>query len=319
MCYRLAVHIGAAKTALALIEKAEMEITAYERSDTDSLLPPDQPPGSSLCTAIERFLQHRRVETESLVGVAIGIPGIVNQQNGQVISCPNLQYLNGAPLGPQVSETLGLAAYIENNTNLIALGEHSAGLGRGIEDLAVVFVDAGVGCGLILNGRLYTGADGAAGEFGHTKVVPNGRPCTCSSHGCLEMYCSAKALSLTAEEIFGPDKVNHSGRRFEGAQLLIEQAQSGHTDADRAITESFTYLGLALASLANLLNPRLIILGGMIVQAWSPAVDVVRRVVMSEVLAGVRQNLHIELSELQNYAGVLGGAALVTRSEATHR
>ena len=196
------------------------------------------------------------------MGVGVGVPGQVDRENGTVLSCPNLHVLDGAALGPEASAELGVPVYIDNNTNLISLGEHTAGVGKGVEDMAVVFVGSGVGCGLILNGELYEGADGVAAEFGHTKVVPNGLLCTCGGHGCLEMYCSGKALTLVAEQIFKPRDLYALGTRFAGAQLLIEQARAGHAQAREALTEAFIYLGVGLTSLVNLLNPRMIVLGG---------------------------------------------------------
>ncbi|MCD6519720.1 MAG: ROK family protein [Anaerolineae bacterium] len=312
MAYRFAVDIGATRTMLALIDEHEPEIIAHERPNTDVLFTGRRPPGMALAGAILHFLRERGVSPTELEGVGVGVPGQVDRENGTVLSCPNLHVLDGAALGPEASAELGVPVYIDNNTNLISLGEHTAGVGKGVEDMAVVFVGSGVGCGLILNGELYEGADGVAAEFGHTKVVPNGLLCTCGGHGCLEMYCSGKALTLVAEQIFKPRDLYALGTRFAGAQLLIEQARAGHAQAREALTEAFIYLGVGLTSLVNLLNPRMIVLGGGIVFAWPEGVDVARDFVMKEALPGARRHLRIEISQLQNYAGVLGGAALVS-------
>lgn len=284
---------------------------AYERPSTDALFAGTQSPSLALASQIRSFLRQRRVEEDEIAGVGVGVPGIVDRQNGSVISCPNLRALDGAPLGVGASDELGMPVYVDNNTNLIALGEHAAGIGRGVDDMAVVFVESGVGCGLILRGDLYSGADGAACEFGHTIVVPNGLECTCGARGCLEMYCSGKALALVGSEVLPGDE-HRSEERFAGAQRLIEQANAGHEKATRALVEAFSHLGLGLTSLVNLLNPRLIVLGGSIISAWPEGVSVARRVLMAEALAGARRNLRVEVSQLQHHAGVLGGAALVS-------
>ncbi len=107
-----------------------------------------------------------------------------------------------------------------------------------------MWVGSGLGCGLILSGRLYEGADGAACELGHTIVVPNGIACSCGSHGCLEMYCSGKGLSLLVDDLFKPHELYDLGTRFGGAQLLIQQAYSGHERARQALDTAFPTRGL---------------------------------------------------------------------------
>jgi glucokinase len=261
---------------------------------------------------VQRFLEERRVMVAEVEGVGVGVPGIVDRHNGTVLECPNLPALDNTPLGHEASSELGVPVYIDNNTNLIALGEHTAGIGRGVDDMVVVFVGSGVGSGLILRGQLYEGADGGAAEIGHTVVVPNGLACTCGGHGCLEMYCSGKALTMVAGRIFKPGELYAIGSRFAGARLVIEQASIGHEAALHAMTEAFTYLGIGLVNVVNTLNPRLIVLGGGIVSAWPEGVEVAREVVMAQAMPLMRRNLRIEMSQLQNYAGVLGGAALVS-------
>jgi glucokinase len=311
MAYRLALDVGAAATTLALIEGSGPTVAAYERPNTETIFAEGRPPAASLCEAVSRFLAERRVELSEILGIGVGIPGIVDRQSGTVLSCPNLRVLDGAPLGSEATSQLGVPVCVANNTNLIALGEHTAGLGQGIDDMAAVSVGSGIGCGLILQGRLYEGFRWSAGEFGHMIVVPNGLACSCGAHGCLEMYCSAKALDLVALLLF-PEIPRTAITRWPGAHLLIEQASAGHVKAAMALFQAFTYLGVGLVNLVNLLNPRLIVLGGGIVFAWPEGVEVARQVVLREALPQARKNLRMEISHLQSHAGVLGGAALVS-------
>jgi glucokinase len=312
MAYRFAVDIGATRMTMALVKETEAVVLDHERPNTDVLFTGRRAPGLALADAIRRFLRERNVTPAELSGVGVGIPGIVDRENGRVLSCPNLPVLDDTPLSRDASAELDVPVYIDNNTNLISLGEHSAGIGRDVNDMAVVFVGSGLGCGLILNGDLYEGADGAACELGHSIVVPNGLQCTCGAHGCLEMYCSGKALTLMVERIFKPADLFALGTRFAGAELLIQQAYQGNERAVEALTTSFTYLGIGLTNLVNLLNPRMIVLGGGIVFAWPQGVDIAKDVVMREALVGTRRHLRIEVSPLGNLAGVLGGAALVS-------
>ncbi|MBC7316575.1 MAG: ROK family protein, partial [Chloroflexi bacterium] len=190
---RCAVDIGATRTMFALVEADAPQVIAWERPITDSLFKGELPPVQALAEALRAFVTSHEATLNDLSGIGIGVPGVADRRQGLVISCPNLPILDGLLLGPLLSQELGLPVYVDNNTNLICLGEHTAGLGQGIHNLAVIFVGSGVGCGLIINDELYEGSDGAAGEFGHMIVVPNGLQCSCGAHGCLEMYCSGKA------------------------------------------------------------------------------------------------------------------------------
>ncbi|MHB0857146.1 MAG: ROK family protein [Anaerolineae bacterium] len=312
MAYRFGVDIGATRTMLALIDAHDPEVVAHERPTTDVLFTGRRPPGLALAGAVERFLREHSVDRSELVGIGVGIPGTVDKQRQRVLTCPNLHVLDDSPMAAMASEELGIPVFLSNNTNLIALGEYTAGIGRGVRDMAVVFVGSGLGCGLILDGALYEGADGIASEFGHTLVIPEGLACTCGSFGCLEMYCSGKALTLMGRNILTPGEVFHLGTRFAGAGLLIDRANAGHELATQTMIKAFTYLGYAMTSLVNNLNPRMVVLGGGVVFAWPRGLEVVREVVMRLALPDARRNLRFEMSGLRNFAGVLGGAAMVS-------
>ncbi|MHB1295894.1 MAG: ROK family protein [Anaerolineae bacterium] len=319
MVYRFGVDIGATRTMLALIDVNEPEVIASERPTTDVLFTGRRPAGLSLAGAVDRFLREHSVDRSELVGIGVGIPGTVDKQRQRVLTCPNLHVLDNSPMAEMAGDELGLPVFLCNNTNLIALGEHTAGIGRGVRDMAAVFVGSGLGCGLILDGALYEGADGIASEFGHTIVIPEGLACTCGSYGCLEMYCSGKALTLASNDILTPGEMFHLGTRFAGAGLLIDRANAGHERATKLMVEAFTYLGYALTSLVNNLNPRMIVLGGGVVFSWPRGLEVVRDVVMRFALPDARRNLRFEMSALRNFAGVLGGAAMVSARLAEHQ
>ncbi|MBN1399185.1 MAG: ROK family protein [Anaerolineae bacterium] len=318
MSFRLALDIGSNKSTVALVESAAPEIVAHERIDTATLINQEGEPGANIAASLRRFLDTRRVDPAELLGVGIGIPGVVERSTGRVVNCPNLAELNGIELGSLLAADLGVGVFLENDSNLIALGEHEAGLGRGIDHLALVSVGSGLGCGLILDGKLYHGAYGAAGELGHTIIVPDGLLCACGAHGCLEMYASAKALDRVARELQGQGAApNHAAAN--GAQWLIERARGGDEEAQAALTEAFRYLGLGLVSLVNLLNPQLVILEGDIMLAWPEGAETVRDTIMREALTSARQDLQIEMSRMAPYGAVLGGAALVNRMTQPNR
>jgi len=316
MMYRLALDIGGTKTAMGLIDEAS---TICHRTRLPSLrvLQGAATVGDSLAESICAFLSQTQIELGSIEGAGIGFPGVMDSVSGKIASCPNLPILDGVPLGKELTRRLGLPVFVENDVNLIALGEHVAGRGSDIDDLAVIFVGSGIGCGLILDGKLYRGADGAAGEFGHTVIEPEGRECTCGGRGCLEMYCSGKALTLEAASILDGAEderlVATAGRTpsWTGAERVIEAAKSGHPLAQQAMRKAFYYLGLGITNLVDILNPRLIILGGGIVVGWPEGVDIVRDTVQARARVEARDRLVIERPILGEDAGLIGAAALV--------
>ena len=192
--------------------------------------------------------------------IVVGIPGIVSQSGDLVISCPNLPALNGVELKSELQSSIGVPVDVQNDVNLAALGEYTVGAAKGHENSVCILVGTGIGCGLIINGTLYTGDHGIAGEFGHTIVVPGGVQCSCGRRGCLEMYCSGKAFSRAAGSLLGVSP--HEVEDYSGARQLFSVSASGHEGAIEVIRNGFSLFGLALANLANVLDPGAIVLGG---------------------------------------------------------
>ncbi|MHB1355943.1 MAG: ROK family protein [Anaerolineae bacterium] len=309
--YRCAVIVGAGKTTIALVAADSPEVIFTERPYTELVLPTQRPAGQALTEHIMMLLRQHDLEPGQLLGIGIGIPGTVMADYCTVYACPNLSQLDGVVLGFETEQAIGRPVFVNNNVNLIALGEYTAGIDRDVRTMATVFIDAGLGCGLIIDGSMYRGPNGAAGELGHIIIVPHGRLCSCGAHGCLEMYCSGKALKTVAKQLYGPRELYAIGARYAEAKLLIERALAGDTRAQEALTEAFTFLGIGLTSLVNLFNPELIVLTGL-VRYWPEGIEIAKKVVFSEALPAARASLLIELSKLHNLAGVLGGAAFVS-------
>jgi predicted NBD/HSP70 family sugar kinase len=316
MTVRLAVDIGSHMTALALVAGDEPSVLAYQRLDSASLFDTASLGAEeALLGALETFMAERRIEPDELLGVGIGVPGAFDREQHRILVCPNLPTLNGQVLGPGLAARLGTPVKVENDANLMALGELTAGLGRGLSDLALVAVGAGLGSGLIRDGAIYHGMGGATMELGHTKVAPDGRTCSCGAHGCLEMYCSGKALAAEALRLYGDDERLRS--RSLDAAFLIEQAHAGDEAARQALHDAFTALGLALANLINALHPGLIVIAGEVALAWKQGTEVARQVALAEALPGRSAQTRILESQLEPYAGVLGAAALCACGDET--
>jgi len=309
--HQLAVDIGATKIVVALTD-AEGTILDSVKGPSSGVFGAKREPAAALEEVIRGFCEERGLGLSRLEGMGIGVPGVVDPASSTVVACPNLPALDGIQLGPQLQTRLGLPVWVENDVNLICLGEHLAGRGKGVANLACVYVGSGIGGGLVINGELYTGAHGSAGELGHSVIEPEGRACTCGSRGCLEMYCSGKALSLRARKVLGGEAGQAAdGGRWDGAQAVIGAARKGHAAALRELRAAFYYLGLGIVNLVNIVNPQLVLLGGGIAGNWPEGLKIVRATVRERACSLAKDHTVFELAALGESAGLVGAAALV--------
>ena len=224
------------------------------------------------------------------------------------------------PLGDIVAERLSVEAHIINDASAAALGEYLLGAGVGVNNLIYVTVSTGIGGGIILNGKLYLGADGCAGEVGHMVVDVNGPRCNCGNIGCLEAFASGTAVAREAvRRISRGEKSRITelvGDRLEDidASMVGAAAKEGDVLACDVIEKAADYLGIGLANLANIFNPDLIIVGGGMSRLGDMLLEPARRVVRERAFQLPARSLSIVPSQLGDNAGVLGAAMSVFRS-----
>jgi glucokinase len=238
------------------------------------------------------------------VGAAgLGVPGLFSN-DGILRSSVNLLPLEGLNLAQLVSAGVGLPAVALNDANASAVGEQRFGAGRPFASSLMVTLGTGVGAGLILDGKLWTGIDGVAGEFGHLTVEPNGRRCGCGNQGCLEQYASATAIAFLAASL---GVAAGSGR--PDAARVAELAREGDPKACAIYEQAGAYLGIAAAGVVNLLNLEAIILGGGVAESFDLLAPVLRREIRERAFALPGERVRVLKGELGDDAGVLGAAA----------
>ena len=236
--------------------------------------------------------------------VGLGVPGLL-ANDGVLRSSVNLVPLEGLNLAQVVSAGIGLPAVALNDANASAVGEQRFGAGRPFASSLMLTLGTGVGAGLILDGRLWTGIDGVAGEFGHVTVEPNGRRCGCGNKGCLEQYASATAIAhLASRSVLG----TVPGGRLDAARVAA-LAREGEPTACAIFEQAGAYLGIAAASVVNLLNLEAIILGGGVAESFDLLAPVVRREIAERAFAVPGDRVRVLKGELGDDAGVLGAAA----------
>jgi glucokinase len=252
-------------------------------------------------TALKDMAASRMRQVES---IGIGIPGLIGR-DGTVHSSVNMQPLEGLNMAACIEARTGLPAVCGNDANVVALGEQRFGAGRGFLSCLVVTIGTGLGSGLILDGKLWTGSGGFAAEFGHVTVDPEGYPCPCGNRGCLEQYVSAGALVRFAREGL-PEKSAES----MSAHQVAGQASEGDVAALNAFERLGRWLGIGLASLTNSLNIQAVIIGGGVSESLDLLLPSLRREMQQRCFPQIFEGLVIEKALLGDDGGLLGGAAL---------
>jgi glucokinase len=240
--------------------------------------------------AVREFLD------ETVVAVGFGIPSQIDQRHGIALGSVNIP-LRGVPFRQEMADRLGLPIGIDNDANAAAIAEWKAGAGRGTTDMIMLTLGTGVGGGLILGGKPYRGWFGAGSEIGHMVIVHDGLPCRCGGRGHLESYASGKAADALAAEAFGP---------AADAHRLARLAREGDPLAIRILTGIGEHLGSGIASLVNIFNPELIVVGGGFAAAGDFLFEPAQAVADREVLVSVRDSYRIVRAELGTSAGMIG-------------
>ena len=242
----------------------------------------------------------------ALPPVGVGIPGFPAPADGSILGAPNLPFLQGVPLGPALEERLGVPVRVDNDANLAAWGEALRGAGRGRPDFLLATIGTGIGGGLVLDGRLYRGPGGLAGEFGHLPVGHD-RLCGCGARGCLEAAVSARSLAAWARE---------EGLEATDLRELAALARAGNGGARDLLRRAGALLGEALAQVALLLDLRVFVIGG----GGAPVLDLLRepalQVLVLRAFGREREDFELLQAELGNDAGFFGAAALALEAGA---
>ena len=262
--------------------------------------------------AVDEYRSDLGDEPDRLRAISLVVPGTVNVEKGTVVKAPNLPCLDGFPLAAALTNDLHLPTILENDANAAAVGEMWQGAAQGCRTIICVTLGTGVGGGIILDGELWRGVDGAAAEIGHMCVDPfGGVACTCGSRGCLEVFASATAIVRMTREASPryPDSMLHASRDLT-AETIFEAGLKGDELALAIFRRMGVYLGIGLANLINILNPQMIVIGGGVENGW----DLFQKHMLHEVeeraFPLLAARVKIERAKCGDDAGLLGAARL---------
>jgi glucokinase-like ROK family protein len=307
------VNLGATSIDIAVTDLAGEPLATYEEAWDIA-----QGPNATLDrleTLIEQIVTDSPVSQAEIVGIGVGLPGPVESATGRPISPPIMPGWNNYPVRDRLAGHFGVAVVVDNEVNTMALGEHRAGLARGVDNFVFVKVGTGVGAGIFAHGLLYRGDDGAAGDIGHIAVEGGSTVlCRCGRYGCLEAYAGGAALARQAQEAAETGESKYLADRLSasGGPLVAEDISSGAGAGDpaclRLLHQAAWRLGQAMSGCVNFFNPGLIVFGGGVSRAGDLLLPGIRQAVLELSLPLATRNLRIDITRLGDTAGTIGAA-----------
>lgn len=266
-----------------------------------------------IVSSIQNKMRERRINISEILGIGIGAPGQVNAR-GDVLIAENLGWRQVA-LGSEIEREMGVLTKVENDANMAAFGELHYGSGIGYKSMVLVTIGTGIGCGVILNGRILQGKNGAAGELGHMHMEDAVREqCSCGNYGCLEQLASARGIVSIAEYFLEVTKDDSllCGECIS-AKKIFNAAKKRDTLAIRTVECFGNYLGKALAACACVIDPEMIVIGGGVSRAGSIVIEYIQKYYQQYAFMDCK-NIRISLAKLGNDAGIYGAAKMVEYS-----
>ncbi|MFF8554596.1 ROK family protein [Streptomyces sp. NPDC015501] len=251
---------------------------------------------------VKRLIEATGIGPDKVIGIGLGVPGPIDVESGTLGSTSILPGWTGINPSEELSGRLGVPVYVDNDANLGALGELVWGSGRGVKDLAYIKVASGVGAGLVIDGTIYRGPGGTAGEIGHITLDESGPVCRCGNRGCLETFTAARYVLPLLQPSHGP------GLTME---RVVQLAREGDPGCRRVIGDVGRHIGSGVANLCNLLNPSRVVLGGSLAEAGELVLGPIRDSVSRYAIPSAARQLSVLPGALGGRAEVLGALALV--------
>jgi N-acetylglucosamine repressor len=262
-----------------------------------------------LAKMVMQFIQEQGIAKKQLLGVGVGLAGIVDAERGVLRQSPIYGWLD-LPLQNMLQRKLHIPTYIENDVNTLTLTEKWFGHGQQVDNFLIVTIGRGVGMGIVVNGQFYHGHEGGAGEFGHTVIVPDGLACACGKRGCLEAYVSDPSLIRAAQEAVDRGELKESVLTIEE---LIELAKERNPVVVNIFSKAGRLLGVGVANLINLFNPKKIIISGEGTRAGDFLFNPMKESIRENTMPGLFDPQTVEIAEWGDDAWARGAAGLVLR------
>ena len=310
--YIYGIDIGGTTVKMGLFdEKGDMlekwEIVTRKENNGENILP-------DIVKSIKEKNTEKSIETDDILGIGMGVPGPITE-DGRVLKCANLGW-GIFSVADEMSKLTGVEKVkVGNDANVAALGEQWRGGGRGFDNIVMVTLGTGVGGGIIMDGKILTGENGAAGEIGHITVNPKETlTCGCGCKGCLEQYSSATGVIRMAKECLEASDKPSELRKFAadeiGGKEVFDAYKAGDELAAEAVNEFAIYLGMGLGNVASVVDTQAFVIGGGLSKNGPVVIDIVKEQYKKNVMFALK-NTEFRLAELGNDAGMYGAVRMV--------
>lgn len=308
----IGIDIGGTSIKIGIIRAEEIihkwEITTNKDNQGASIL-------LDIWKSIETKQAQMNIDKQSIIGIGVGAPGFIDSQHGIIHQAVNIGWRN-FHLVEQLEELAQLPVFLTNDANAAALGEHWIGAGNGAENMIALTLGTGVGGGVIVNGQIVNGVNGAAGEIGHMTIALEGDRCNCGRIGCLETVVSATGIVRQAMEMIKENPNSdladyYREKNYINAKAIFDLANKGNSMCENIIKHTADVLGLAIANIAIMTNPSMVLIGGGVAKAGDDFLNLIRASFNNYALRSISSNCTLKLAKLGNDAGIFGAAYLV--------
>lgn len=316
--YSIGIDLGGTKILIGLVEKESGKVVSHIKKKTKKEKGPENIV-RKMVEGVEELLEESGKSFTEISSIGIGSAGQIDRKNGIIIGAPNLDCYN-LNLKEILQDKFNIPVFVGNDVEVATIGEQKFGAGKGCADFVCVFVGTGIGSAIVKNGQIIYGATGTAGELGHIIVDLNGRPCACGAHGCLEAYASRSAIETRIEGALKKGRKSCISEYLEeGKAITSSMIRKSIEREDELVTqcvsEASEYLSGGLASVINLINPELIILGGGLIEAVDYFYKQTIKKAKSKSLPVPAEKIRFSKTILGDYSGVIGAALLDEREE----
>lgn len=316
--YSIGIDLGGTKILIGLVEKESGKVVSHIKKKTKKEKGPENIV-RKMVEGVEELLEGSGKSFTEISSIGIGSAGQIDRKNGIIIGAPNLDCYN-LNLKEILQNKFNIPVFVGNDVEVATIGEQKFGAGKGCADFVCVFVGTGIGSAIVKNGHIIYGATGTAGELGHIIVDLNGRPCACGAHGCLEAYASRSAIETRIEGALKKGRKSCISEYLEeGKAITSSMIRKSIEREDELVTqcvsEASEYLSGGLASVINLINPELIILGGGLIEAVDYFYKQTIKKAKSKSLPVPAEKIRFSKTILGDYSGVIGAALLDEREE----
>lgn len=311
--YYIGVDLGGTNIAAGVVDEKGTIIT---KDETPTLI--NRPYGEvlkSMADLILKVIKDASLTVDDIKSIGIGSPGVSDKNEGTVVFANNLNW-HHVPVRKEIQKYIDLPVYIDNDATVAGLAEAVAGACKGYDSSVTITLGTGVGGGIVINGKPFSGSHGVGSEIGHMIVHVDGIECTCGNKGCLERYSSATALILEGKKAAKANPESLIYKKVDGdiekitAKVVIDSAKEGDETAVKIFDNFIYYLAMGIVSVINAIDPAIIAIGGGVSKAGGFLLDALKKKVEDHIFYKDLPYAEICLAELGNDAGIIGAAML---------